>query len=104
MCELITPIVSINTNYTWLASSSATNMISKYCISDRNMTDGMAGDDTSGKKKLYKNLIYNEFTFTYVSSDNEKWTEMSKNIVLTYSDIWIYINTFNIYMSCHTKG
>ena len=32
----------------------------------------MAGDDTSGKKKLYKNLIYNEFTFTYVSLDIEK--------------------------------
>ena len=24
-------------------------------------------DDTSGKKKLYKNLIYNGFTFTYTS-------------------------------------
>ena len=47
-------------------------MISQDCISDRNMTDGMAGDDTSGKKKLYKNLIYNEFTFTYASSDLQK--------------------------------
>ena len=51
------------------------------------MIYGMAGDDTSGKKKLYKNFIYNEFTFTYPSSDIEKRTEMSKNIVLTYSNI-----------------
>ena len=62
-------------------------MISKDCISDRNMTDGMAGDDTSGKKKLYKNLIYNEFTFTYASSDIEKMDRNVKNIVLTYSDV-----------------
>ena len=32
----------------------------------------MAGDPTSGKKKLYKNFIYNEFTFTYASSYIEK--------------------------------
>ena len=44
-------------------------MISQDCISDTNMTDGMAGDDTLGKKKLYKNFIYDEFTFTYASSD-----------------------------------
>ena len=62
-------------------------MISQDCISHRNMTDGMAGDDTSGKKKLYKNFIYNEFTFTYASSDIEKLDRNVKNIVLTYSDI-----------------
>ena len=72
-----TPIVSINTNYTLLAWSSATNMISSDCISDRNMTDGMTGDDTPGKKKIYKNFIYNEFTFTYASSDIEK---MDRNV------------------------
>ena len=42
------------------------------------MTDGMAGDDTSGKKKLYKNLIYNEFTFTYVSSDMKNGQKCQK--------------------------
>ena len=63
------------------------------------MKDAMAADAKSGKKKLYKNFIYNEFTFTYPSSYIEKkWTEMSRNIVLTYSDIGIYINTVNIYM------
>ena len=41
------------------------------------MTDGMAGDDTSGKKKLYKNFIYNEFSFTYASLDIEK---MDRNV------------------------
>ena len=39
------------------------------------------------RKKLYKNFIYNEFTFTYAYSDTEKKrTEMSKNIILTFSD------------------
>ena len=52
------PIVFINTNYTLLASSSATQMIAQDCRSDTNMTDGIAGDDTSGQKKLYKNFIY----------------------------------------------
>ena len=86
-----TPIVSINTNYTLLASSSATNMISKDCISDRNMTDGTAGHDTSGKKKLYKNLTYNEFTFTNVSSDIEK---MDRNVKKYSSHILRYMNIY----------
>ena len=49
-----TPLVSINTNYTLLASSSSTTITSKDDSSDRNMKDGMAGDATSSKKKLYK--------------------------------------------------
>ena len=85
------PIVSINTNYTLLAASSGTHMISQDCRSDTNMTDGMAGDDTSGKKKLYKKFIYSEFTFTYVSSDIE---QMDRNVkkysshILKYMDIY----------------
>ena len=47
-------------------------MTSKDGISDRNMKYGLARDDTSGKKKLYKNFIYNEFTFAYASSYIEK--------------------------------
>ena len=47
-------------------------MTPKDCISDRNMKDGMASDDTSGKENLYKKFIYNEFTFTYASSYIEK--------------------------------
>ena len=55
-------------------------MISRDCRSDTNMTDGMAGDYTSGKKKLYKNFIYNEFTFTYTSSDIEQMDSNVKKI------------------------
>ena len=53
-----------------------------------NVKAAIATDSTSGKKKLYKNFIYSECTFTYVSAYIEKqWKEMSKNIVPTYSDI-----------------
>ena len=61
------PLEYINTNYTLLASSSATSVKGTESRSDRNMKAAMEEDDTSGKKKLYKNLIYNEFTFTYAS-------------------------------------
>ena len=57
----------MNTNYTLLALSSATSVKDTESRSDRNMKASMEEDDTSGKKKLYKNLIYNEFTFTYFS-------------------------------------
>ena len=86
-----TQLVSINTNYTLLASSSSTTMTSKDGISDRNMKDGMARDDTSGKKKLYKNFIYNEFTFTYASSYIEK---MDRNVKKYSSHILRYMNIY----------
>ena len=57
----------INTNYTLLASSSARSVKGTESRSERNMKADLEKDDTSGKKKLYKNLIYNEFTFTYAS-------------------------------------
>ena len=57
----------MNTNYTLLALSSATSVKDTESRSDRNMKASVEEDDTSGKKKLYKNLIYNEFTFTYFS-------------------------------------
>ena len=47
-------------------------MTSKDGISYRNMKDRMARDDTSSKKKIYKNFVYNEFTCTYASSYIEK--------------------------------
>ena len=83
------PIVFINTNYTLLASSSATYMISQDCRSDTNMTDGMAGDDTSGKKRLCKNFIYNEFTYT--SSDIE---QKGRNVKKYSSHILKYMNIY----------
>ena len=63
-----TPLASINTNYTLLASSSSTSITWTDDTSDTNVKDSMAADATSDKKKLYKNFIYNEFTFTYASS------------------------------------
>ena len=78
------PLASITTNYTLLAASSSTSITLTYATTDTNVKDAMAADATSGKKKLYKNFIYNEFTFTYASSYIKKWTDMSKNIVLTY--------------------
>ena len=86
-----TPLVSINTNYTLLASSSSTSITLKDGTSDRNMKDAMAADATSGKKKLYKNFIYNEFTFTYASSYIEK---MDRNVKKYSSHILRYMNIY----------
>ena len=47
---VIAPLEYINTNYTLLASSSATNVKSTESRSDRNMKAAMEGDDTSSKK------------------------------------------------------
>ena len=61
------PLEYINTNYTLLASSSTRSVKGTESRSERNMKADLEEDDTSGKKKLYKNLIYNEFTFKYAS-------------------------------------
>ena len=61
------PLEYIITNYTLLASSSAKSAKATESGSERNMKDDLEEDDTSGKKKLYKNVIYNEFTCTYAS-------------------------------------
>ena len=61
------PLEYINTNYTLLASSSARSVKGTESRIERNMKANLEEDDTLGKKKLYKNLIYNEFTFTYAS-------------------------------------
>ena len=61
------PLASINTNYTLLASSSSTSITWTDSTSDTNVKAAMETDATSGKKMLYKNFIYNEFTFTYAS-------------------------------------
>ena len=82
------PLASINTNYTLLASSSSTSVTGTESANTTNVKAAIETDATSGKKKLYKNFIYKEFTFTYASAYIEKkQKEMSKNIVLTYSDI-----------------
>ena len=62
-----TPLASINTNYTLLTASSSTSITWTDSTSDTNMKAAMEADATPGKKKLYKNFIYNEFTFIYES-------------------------------------
>ena len=61
------PLEYINTNYTLLASSPARSVKGTESRNERNMKADLEQDDTSGKKKLYKNLTYNEFTITYAS-------------------------------------
>ena len=61
------PLASINTNYTLLATSSSTSVKGTESTNDTNVKAAIEADATSGKKKLYKNFIYNEFTFTYAS-------------------------------------
>ena len=75
----------------------------KYKKSD--VKAGKETDTTSGKKKLYKNFMYNEFTLIYPSAYIDRnWKEMSKNIVLTYPDIQIDMHTCNTYMICHQQA
>ena len=57
----------INTNYTLLASSSSTTVQVTQSKGDTNMKSAIEEDAISGKKNLYKNFIYNEFTFKYAS-------------------------------------
>ena len=81
-------LASINTNSTLLATSSSTCVKGTESTNDSHVKATIETDATSGKKKLYKNFICNEFTLTYASAYIEKnWKEMSKNIVLTYSYI-----------------
>ena len=66
------PLAFINTNYTLLATSSSTSVKGTESTNDTNVKAAIETDATSGKKKLYKNFIYNEFTFTYASAYIEK--------------------------------
>ena len=83
------PLASINTNYTLLASSPSTSVKGTESTIHTNVKAAIATDATSGRKKLCKNFIYNEFTHLHMHLHilKKKWKEMSKNIVLTYSDI-----------------
>ena len=94
----------INGNSILLGTSSA---CVKATVSTEN-SDGKGegvSDITSGEKKLNKNFICNEFTLIYPSSYiHRNWTEMSKNIVPTYSDISIDMHTCNTYMICHQQA
>ena len=61
------PLASINTNYTLLAASFSTSVKGTESTNDINVKAAIEADVTSGKKKLYKKFIYNEFTITYAS-------------------------------------
>ena len=65
--SVISPLASINTNYTLLASPSSSTVKVTESTTDANLKHAMEADATSGKKNLYKNFIYNEFTFKYAS-------------------------------------
>ena len=84
----------INTNYTLLAASSARSVTVTESRCERNVKDDLEEDDTSGKKKLYRNLIYNEFTFTYTSGYIEKHGKICKKYspkILRYMNTYEYI-------------
>ena len=65
--SVTSPLAYINTNYTLLASSSSTNVQVTESTSVTNMKPAIEEDATSGKKNVYKNFTYNEFTFKYAS-------------------------------------
>ena len=64
---VIAPLEYNDAYYNLLASSSARSVKGTESRSERNMKADLEQDDISGKKKAYKNLIYNELTFTYAS-------------------------------------
>ena len=79
-----TPLASINTNYTFLASSSSTSITWTDGTSDTNVKDAMAADATLGKKSYIKTLYTLNLHLHMHGYILKKWTEMSKNKVLTY--------------------
>ena len=66
------PLASINTNSTLLATSSSTCVKGTESTNDSHVKAAIETDATSGKKMLYKNFIHNEITLTYASAYIEK--------------------------------
>ena len=90
------PLASINTNYTLLASSPSTSVKGTESTINTNLKAAIETDATSGKKKFTKTLyiyiyIYIEFTFTYASSYIEK---MERNVKEYSSNILRYMNIY----------
>ena len=84
-------LASINTNSTLLATSSSTCVKGTESRNDSCVKAAIETDATSGKKKLYKNFIYNEFTLTYASAYIEK---MERNAKEYSSHILRYMNIY----------
>ena len=59
--SLSSPLASINTNSTLSASASSPTMKVTEMTTDITSKPGMKADATSGKEKLWKNLIHNAF-------------------------------------------
>ena len=84
------PLASINTNSTLLATLSSTCVKGTESTNDSHVKAAIETDATSGKKKLYKNFIYNEFTLTYAPAYIEK--KMDRNVKEYSSHILRYMN------------
>ena len=63
------PVASVNTNSTSLASASSPNMKVTAMTTDIILESGMEADATSGKENLWKNFISNAFVWKYPSWD-----------------------------------
>ena len=61
------PLTSINTKSTLLASSSSLTVTPTEMTSDMILKSGMKADGTSSRKKLFKTFIYNAFVWKYPS-------------------------------------
>ena len=94
----------INGNSILLGTSSTCVKATKCTETSHGKGEGEL-DIPTGEKTLNKHFICNEFTLIYPSSYiHRNWTEMSKNIVPTYSDISIDMHTCNIYMICQQQA
>ena len=82
--SVCSPLASININYTLLASSSPTSVKVTESWTDTNLKPAMEADATSGKKNVYRNFIYNEFTFKYPSWYIEKNGKISQRYLKKY--------------------
>ena len=72
------PLTSINTNSTLLASSSSLTTTPTEMTSDMILKSGMKADGTSGREKLLKNFTYYAFVWKYPSWHIKKLKDMSK--------------------------
>ena len=66
------PLESVTANTTVLASSPSPTVKVTESTTDTNSKSAMEADATSGKKNVYKNFVYNEFTLRYASCYIEK--------------------------------
>ena len=78
------PLASINTNYTLLASSSSTSVKGTESTNDSHRKPAMEANATSGKKSYTKTLYTMNLHLHMHLDILKKNGRISKNIVLTY--------------------